>query len=87
MIADPQRDTMFNNAVYRRGGMTLQALREKIDDDDEVLPDPDDVDDAPTATATARRAEFIALSERISGLDLDDVLQGLALHPGKPTTW
>jgi hypothetical protein len=33
VIADPQRDTMFANAVYRRGAMTLQALREKIGDD------------------------------------------------------
>ena len=32
-VADPQRDTMFASAVYRRGGMTLQALREKIGDD------------------------------------------------------
>ena len=32
-MADPQRDTMFASAVYRRGGMTLQALREKIGDD------------------------------------------------------
>ena len=30
IIADPQRDTMFSAAVYRRGGMTLQALREKV---------------------------------------------------------
>jgi len=27
-IADPQRDTMFQRAVYRRGAMTLQALRD-----------------------------------------------------------
>ncbi len=33
VVADPQRDTMFAAAVYRRGGMTLQALREKIGDD------------------------------------------------------
>ena len=33
MVADPQRDTMFARAVYRRGAMTLQALREKIGDD------------------------------------------------------
>ncbi len=32
VVADPQRDTMFANAVYRRGAMTLQALREKIGD-------------------------------------------------------
>jgi aminopeptidase N len=31
-IADPQRDTMFSNAVYQRGAMTLAALRHKIGD-------------------------------------------------------
>jgi aminopeptidase N len=34
IVADPQRDTMFASAVYRRGGMTLQALREKISGQD-----------------------------------------------------
>ena len=33
VVADPQRDTMFARAVYRRGAMTLQALREKIGDE------------------------------------------------------
>ena len=42
-VADPQRDTMFASAVYRRGGMTLQALREKIGDD-AVLPHPAQLD-------------------------------------------
>jgi peptidase M1-like protein len=32
-VTDPQGDTMFANAVYRRGAMTLKALREKIGDD------------------------------------------------------
>ena len=34
VVADPQRDTMFARAVYRRRAMTLQALREEIGDDD-----------------------------------------------------
>jgi hypothetical protein len=33
IVAEPLRDTMFASAVYRRGGMTLQALRTKIGDD------------------------------------------------------
>jgi aminopeptidase N len=85
-IADPQRDTMFTSAVYRRGGMTLQALREKIGDDDtffRILK---------TWTAkyrygNATTADFIALSERISGLDLDNFFQVWLYTPGKPTTW
>ena len=33
-IADPQRNTMFSNAVYTRGGLTLASLRHKIGDKD-----------------------------------------------------
>ena len=53
IVADPQRDTMFASAVYRRGGMTLQALREKISDEKffRVLK----TWTRRTATATARR--------------------------------
>ena len=31
-IADPQRDGMFSGAVYKRGGLTMAALRHKIGD-------------------------------------------------------
>jgi aminopeptidase N len=84
-IADPQRDTMFQRAVYRRGAMTLQALRDKIGDDAffRVLR---------TWTAehfqgNATTAQFIALSERISGQDLGNFFQVWLYTPSKPTTW
>jgi aminopeptidase N len=84
-IADPQRDTMFQRAVYRRGAMTLQALRDKIGDDAffRVLR---------TWTAehfqgNATTAQFIALSERISGQDLSNFFQVWLYTPTKPTTW
>ena len=83
MIADPQRDTMFASAVYRRGGMTLQALREKIANDAtffRILK---------TWTAkyrygTATTEDFIALSERISGLDLDHFFHVWLYTPQSP---
>jgi aminopeptidase N len=86
VISDPQRDTMFASAVYRRGGMTLQALREKIGNDDtffRILK---------TWTAkyrygTATRPEFSALAERVSGLDLDEFFHVWLDVPAKPTTW
>jgi aminopeptidase N len=86
VIADPQRDTMFASAVYRRGGMTLQALREKIGNDDtffRILK---------TWTAkyrygNATTEDFIALSERISGLDLDDFFRVWLYEPSKPANW
>jgi aminopeptidase N len=84
-IADPQRDTMFQRAVYRRGAMTLQALRDKIGDDAffRVLR---------TWTAqhfqgNATTAQFIALSEQISGQDLSNFFQVWLYTPSKPTTW
>ncbi|MFD0165527.1 M1 family metallopeptidase [Streptomyces decoyicus] len=70
-VADPQRDTMFAQAVYTRGAMTLQALRERIGDKAffKLLP----------AWTSAHRygnadtAQFIALAEKISGQQLDDL--------------
>jgi aminopeptidase N len=86
VIADPQRDTMFNSAVYRRGGMTLQALREKIDNDATFF--------KILTTWTSEHkygngttAEFTALAEKISGLDLDQFFNVWIYSPGKPTTW
>src|SRR3954451_20892599 len=86
VIADPQRDTMFGSAVYRRGGMTLQALREKINNDAtffRILT---------TWTATHKygngtTAEFIALSEKITGLNLDEFFRIWLYTPSKPTSW
>jgi aminopeptidase N len=85
VIADPQRDTMFARAVYRRGAMTLQALRDKIGDDAffRVLK---------TWTAEHRQgnattAQFIALCERISGQDLSNFFQVWLYTPSKPTSW
>lgn len=86
VVADPQRDTMFANAVYRRGAMTLQALREKINDDSKFF------QILQTWTAqhkygTATTEEFTALSEQISGLDLSNFFQVWLYTPGKPTSW
>ena len=81
MVADPQRDTMFASAVYRRGGMTLQALREKIGDD-AVLPDPG-TGPPSTATATRTTEEFIALARADLRPGPERVLPDLALHGGE----
>jgi aminopeptidase N len=85
VIADPQRDTMFASAVYRRGGMTLQALREKIGDEAffRILK---------TWTAEHRHgnattAQFVALAERIARQDLGAFFQTWLYAPGKPQSW
>jgi aminopeptidase N len=84
-VADPQRDTMFARAVYRRGAMTLQALREKIGDAAffQILR----TWYAEHKHGTATTQEFIDLSEQISGQDLSNFFQVWLYTAGKPTTW
>ncbi|MGW7248218.1 M1 family metallopeptidase [Streptomyces decoyicus] len=81
-VADPQRDTMFAQAVYTRGAMTLQTLRERIGDKAffKLLP----------AWTSAHRygnadtAQFIALAEKISGQQLDDLFAAWLNTDSKP---
>ncbi|PBC85194.1 MULTISPECIES: M1 family metallopeptidase [unclassified Streptomyces] len=81
-VADPQRDTMFAQAVYSRGAMTLQALRERIGDRAffKLLP-------AWTSAhryGNANTAQFIALAEKISGQQLDDLFTTWLKTDSKP---
>ncbi|MFJ8008105.1 M1 family metallopeptidase [Streptomyces fagopyri] len=83
VVADPQRDTMFASAVYQRGAMTLQMLRERIGDTAffKLLP-------AWTKLhryGNANTADFIRLAEKISGQQLDDLFQTWLFTPGKPS--
>ena len=82
IVADPQRDTMFASAVYRRGGMTLQALREKIGDEKffRLLKTWARVHRHGNGTTK----QFTALAERISGEDLDAFFQTWIYSAGKP---
>ncbi|GAA3122789.1 M1 family metallopeptidase [Streptomyces rameus] len=81
-VADPQRDTMFSSAVYQRGAMTLQALRERIGDTAffRLLP-------AWTKLhryGNASTADFIRLAEHVSGQQLDDLFDTWLFSTGKP---
>ncbi|MFI1305343.1 M1 family metallopeptidase [Streptomyces sioyaensis] len=81
-IADPKRDTMFAGSVYQRGAMTLQVLRERIGDKAffKLLP-------AWTAQhryGNADTGQFIALAEKISGQQLDDLFQTWLNTDSKP---
>jgi aminopeptidase N len=82
---DPGAENLFVGAVYARGAMTLQALREKIGDRDFFtllrswyLRHRDD---------TAGTPDLIALAERIARQDLDAFFRVWLYTPGKPTTW
>ena len=76
---------LFNGTIYYRGGMTLQALREKVGDFtfSRILRD----------WATQNRygnvttPQFIALAEEISGLNLANFFDVWLYQPPKPTSW
>jgi len=76
---------MFNGTIYNRGGMTLQALREKIGDGAffEIM----------RRWAAEHRhgnvttPQFIALAEQVSGMQLDHFFDVWLYQPDKPTSW
>jgi aminopeptidase N len=85
VVADPQRDTMFASAVYRRGAMTLQALREKIGEEPFFRILRTWVAEHRHGNATTE--QFIALAEKVSGQDLDHFFDVWIYQKGKPTSW
>ncbi len=82
-VADPGRDHIFDDLVYNRGAMTLQALRLKIGDRDffKVL----------KQWASAHRygnvstQDFIKFVERTTNRNLGSFFQTWLYQPGKPT--
>ncbi|MFF2504594.1 M1 family metallopeptidase [Streptomyces sp. NPDC058067] len=81
-VGDPQRDTMFASAVYRRGALTLQVLRERIGDDAFFTL-------LKTWTqqhryGNASTADFTRLAEKISGQNLDGLFRTWLSTKGKP---
>jgi aminopeptidase N len=70
---DPGAKELFSDTVYIRGAMTLQALREEIGDGSffRVLR----AWTADHAGASVTTADFIALAERESGQQLDDLFR------------
>ncbi|WP_432478992.1 M1 family metallopeptidase [Nocardioides sp. GXQ0305] len=68
-IADPGASRIFAGAVYYRGGMTLQALRNRIGDDEFWTLLRQWVSEHENGTATT--AEFEQMAEDVSDEDLD----------------
>ena len=68
VIGDPTVEHLFDEPIYVRGAMTLQALREKVGDDDfwRIVRRW-----AAQRDGHGTTSEFIALAERISGQQLD----------------
>ncbi|MQY03390.1 M1 family metallopeptidase [Actinomadura macrotermitis] len=82
---DPGANQMFTLTPYYRGGMTLQALRERIGDKAFFA--------LLKAWTKANRngnvttAQFVALAERISHKQLDGLFNAWLYTQTKPTTW
>ncbi|MBM7804511.1 hypothetical protein JOD57_000348 [Geodermatophilus bullaregiensis] len=78
----PAADQLFHPAVYQRGAMTLQALRNQVGDDSffRVLR----AWAASQAGQTGTTEEFIALAEGVSGQQLDDLFTAWLFTPGRP---
>jgi hypothetical protein len=81
-IGDPGPDNLFHGAVYFRGGMTLQALRERIGARDFATlmrrwP-------RQHADGHVTTAQFIRAAERISGQQLDGLFRAWLFRPAKP---
>ncbi|MER7012326.1 M1 family metallopeptidase [Saccharopolyspora sp. NPDC000359] len=79
---DPGKEAVFDGAVYDRGAMTLQALRNVVGD--EVLLDIVRTWVAQKQYGTATVEEFIQLAEQKSGKQLDELFNAWLFTPGKP---
>jgi aminopeptidase N len=76
---------LFDGTIYDRGGMTLEALREKIGDDAffEILRRWAEEHRFGNVTTP----QFIALAEQVSGRDLDAFFDTWLYQKGKPASW
>jgi aminopeptidase N len=81
-IGNPGSGNEFHGAVYDRGAMTLQALRNAVGDEDffEILR----TWQAQRKYGNGQIEDFIALSEKISGKPLYDLFNTWLFTPGKP---
>ena len=83
IAAQIEYDFLFDNAVYVRGAMTLQALRQTVGDDAfwRIIRGWASAKSGGNATTE----EFIAFAERVSGQQLDDLFTTWLFTPAKPS--
>ena len=82
VIGDPGVDALFDGAVYVRGAMTLQALRNEVGDDAfwAILHSWTEMN----AFGTGTTEGFITLSEQVSGRDLGELFDLWLFTPSRP---
>lgn len=85
VLAEPGPFGLFTTPVYDRGAALLHALRGEVGDEAFFELASEWV--ARFGGGTATTADFIALSEEVSGQDLADFFQVWAYTPTKPTSW
>jgi aminopeptidase N len=81
-IGDPGALDLFSPAVYQRGGLVLEALREKVGDDAFFTTLQTWARDHRDGNGTTE--QFIALAEKISGQDLGPLFQKWLFTSGRP---
>ena len=76
---------MFDGTIYVRGAMTLQALREKVGELTffQIMR----TWAAQNRHGNVTTAQFIALSEQLSGMNLDHFFDVWLYEPEKPMSW
>jgi len=79
---DPGAKALFDAPVYNRGAMTLQALRVTIGDHDFFTVLRRWAQD--NRHGVAQTADLIALAEKVSGRQLDDLFTAWLYTPSKP---
>jgi aminopeptidase N len=82
VIGDPGVDRLFDGAVYIRGAMTLQALRNRVGDD--AFWTTLHLWTEQHAFGTGTTDGFVALAEQVSGQDLSDLFDVWLFTPGRP---
>jgi aminopeptidase N len=83
-IGDPGPDSLFDGSVYLRGAMTLQALRTRIGDHAffrllRLWP-------KRYGGQAVTTDDFVALAERVSHQQLDDLFDEWLYTPGRPAS-
>jgi aminopeptidase N len=82
VIGDPGIELLFDGAVYVRGAMTLQAMRNEVGDD--VFWAIIRGWAATKSGGNATTEEFIAYAEEVSGQELDELFNTWLYTPVKP---
>jgi aminopeptidase N len=82
VIGDPGVEFLFDGAVYFRGAMTLQALRNEVGDDTfwEIVGGWAETRSGGNVTTP----EFIAVAEDVAGRELDELFTTWLFTAGKP---